>query len=442
MDRRIAHVLLNGGYTLLGEPVRRYLEEFERTQWLSKAQLEEHRVRRLREVLGIAWSQSPYYGRLLGEAGVRDEGSADLDVLARLPTLSRDEVRSNWADLIGAGPRGRREARRTSGSTGLPLKIEKSRSTTGAMNGLMWRNYAWFGIRMGDRQARIWSEPRPPLRLLRSRASDFLQNRIRLSSSSLGPEHFDRFIDRLLSFRPRYMYGYGQSLYRLAEYADSSNRDLGRLGLAAVISTAEAVSDAQLELVNRVFDAPVVNEYGCTEVGVIAIDCPAGTMHVMDDGLIVEIVRDGRRAEPGEEGEILVTELYGSVAPLIRYRTGDRGVFSSAACECGRQLQSIERLSGRVTELIRRPDGTLIDPDVFDPLLKARPEMYLAVKQWRVRQQDASRVRVTLCTEDARARPDIESYLMGEWDALTGAQLELVFEYEEWLKPKASGKTL
>ena len=68
--------------------------------------------------------------------------------------------------------------------------------------------------------------------------------------------------------------------------------------------------------------------------------------------------------------------------------------------------------------------------------------MYEAVRQLRVAQEGPSTIRLTLCTAGAQARPDIESYLGERFKALTSGQLELVFQYEEWLEPKASGKTL
>jgi phenylacetate-CoA ligase len=440
MDRRSAGLLLAGAYALLGEPVQKYLREFERTQWLSTTELNVLRVRLLRELLERASHRSPYYRRVLTDAGLRPQEVTSLDVLSRLPLLSKDEIRASWDDLVGPGPRGRRETRKTSGSTGLPLTIEKSRSTTGAMNGLMWRNYGWFEIYRGDRQARMWAGSPTSLASIRTRFSDRLQNRIRMSSFAMGPEQFDGFIEDLFSFRPKFIYGYGQCLYRLAEYADANDKGLEELGLNAVITTAEMTSDAQREVMARAFEAPVVNEYGCTETGIVAMDCPAGSMHVMDDGLVVEIVRDGVPVKPGEEGEILVTELYGSLMPLIRYRTGDRGVLSTTPCECGRPFLSLEQLRGRVTEFLRCPDGTLVDPYTIESVLKTRPEMYEAVRQWRVVQEGASLVRFTLCTAGAQARPDIESYLDERFSALTTGQLELIFEYEEWLQPQATGK--
>jgi phenylacetate-coenzyme A ligase PaaK-like adenylate-forming protein len=102
----------------------------------------------------------------------------------------------------------------------------------------------------------------------------------------------------------------------------------------------------QRGVIAQAFKTTIVSEYGCTEVGIIAMDCPAGTMHLMGDALAVKIVRDGEPVGSGEEGEILVTELYGSFMPLICYRTGDRGVLSEepviAVARSSRSRNSVE----------------------------------------------------------------------------------------------------
>jgi phenylacetate-CoA ligase len=262
-----------------------------------------------------------------------------------------------------------------------------------------------------------------------------------MPSLVLSPAHLDRFLTDLDRFRPHFVYGYGQGLFRLAEHAAENQRDLKSLDVKAVISTAEMISPAQRDVIASAFAAPVVNEYGCTEVGIIAMECPERSMHISEDGLIVEIVRDGVPVAPDEEGEIVVTELFGSVMPLIRYRTGDRGILSSRRCRCGRGLSILEQLSGRVTDLIRCPNGALVDPYLLESLLKSQPEMYASIRQLRVEQVVGVSVLVTLATVAARRHPEIESYLRRAFDSRTGGQLSLRFQYQEWLEPRASGKT-
>jgi len=250
---------------------------------------------------------------------------------------------------------------------------------------------------------------------------------------------FGRFVRSLTRFKPAYLYGYGQSMYRLAQYVVDERIDLSPLRIKAVIVTAERVSAAQRKVIGEAFHARVVNEYGCTEAGVIAMECPLGNMHLMEDSLLVEVETKGRPAVAGEQGEILITELYGYATPLIRYKVGDLAIISQDKCRCGRGLRVLEKFTGRVTDIIVCRNGTMIDPDIVEFWLKRRSEMYTAVRQWSVKQVNESKVVITLSTPEAKPLPTVEAYVAERFRAQGDVRTE--FRYEEWLEPDSTGKT-
>jgi phenylacetate-CoA ligase len=81
-------------------------------------------------------------------------------------------------------------------------------------------------------------------------------------------------------------------------------------------------------------------------------------MHTAMENLIVEvIVREPagtvRAAQPGEIGEVAITDLHNLACPRIRYLTGDVAVArAESRCACGRGLVSIGSIDGRVTETL------------------------------------------------------------------------------------------
>jgi phenylacetate-CoA ligase len=129
-----------------------------------------------------------------------------------------------------------------------------------------------------------------------------------------------------------------------------------------VLVTVELLYDQQRTLIEGTFGVRVGDGYGSRDGGFIAHQCPAGAMHVTDELTIVELTRpDGLPAEPGQTGEIIVTDLEAYGMPLIRYRTGDmarRPVGQRDRCECGRGLSILEMVEGRSTDLLVAPDGT------------------------------------------------------------------------------------
>ena len=73
----------------------------------------------------------------------------------------------------------------------------------------------------------------------------------------------------------------------------------------------------------------------------------------MDESYIVELLVDGRPAEPGEVGEVVITDLNNFSVPLIRYRIGDLATaVDGTPCPCGRDLSRIGRIEGRTQAIV------------------------------------------------------------------------------------------
>jgi phenylacetate-CoA ligase len=114
-------------------------------------------------------------------------------------------------------------------------------------------------------------------------------------------------------------------------------------------------------VIERVFAAPVANGYGSRDAGFIAHQCPAGSLHLSAEHIVVELIDEyGQLAKPGEKGEIVVTHLSTNDFPFIRYRTGDMAVMGSEPCECGRGLPVIREVFGRSTDFVRTASGNTL----------------------------------------------------------------------------------
>ena len=144
-----------------------------------------------------------------------------------------------------------------------------------------------------------------------------------------------------------------------------------------VTATAETLHPIARDRFQRAFRAPVFDQYGLTEVGgVVARECRAHAgYHVLSPDYLVEVVdADGKRLPDGSDGEILVTNLYSRIVPIVRYRTGDFGVLTRTPCACGLATPRIVRLTGRTITRFRLPDARTISPfDEFGPLIWKLP---------------------------------------------------------------------
>ena len=92
--------------------------------------------------------------------------------------------------------------------------------------------------------------------------------------------------------------------------------------------------------------------YATADLGTIAYETPAREGLVIDEGVLVEIVRPGT-GDPvaaGEVGEVVVTTLFNADYPLIRFGTGDLSAFLPGTSPCGRTNARINGWMGRADQ--------------------------------------------------------------------------------------------
>lgn len=308
------------------------------------------------EILAQPWERTAsYVARRLAQ--VHGKAAAAPEWLASRPLVDRTELLPIMHQLDASLSSRHVEHRKTSGSTGVPFHFVKDKEMTAWMDAAMWAAYAWHGIRPGDRQARLWGAPLGFWKARRRRLIDRAQNRRRLSAFNVSAQNSAAFFAMLRRFSPQYVYGYPTLIQTFVHHCLAQDLEGRDLHLRSVICTGEILLPAVRAQIQSFFDCPVVNEYGCTESGVLAFECEAGTMHLLPVAALAEILRpDGAPAMPGETGEVVTTDLYGKVLPLVRYRLHDRAALAPAvSCSCGRNLPAFSMQQGRTDSFIVTP---------------------------------------------------------------------------------------
>lgn len=117
--------------------------------------------------------------------------------------------------------------------------------------------------------------------------------------------------------------------------------------LRALLVAGEPLSPARRDRIAAVWGVPVVQEYGASETGGLAGECPHGQLHLWADRAIFEVYdpATGRVSADGS-GELVVTPLCREAMPLLRYHIGDRVEVSYRDCPCGWALPAV-RVLGR-----------------------------------------------------------------------------------------------
>ena len=373
--------------------VRRRLE---RSQWLPRAAIEAEQLQRLRLFLLDIGTNVPFYKALFARVNFAPEALNSLDDLSRLPLLTKSDIRTAGATLLASdhGPVSRYN---TGGSSGEPLifYIGKQRKSHDVAS--KWRATRWWGVDIGDREAVVWGSPielgsQDRIKHLR----DAVFRTWLLPAFEMNEARLDGFLDNIRQRRPAMLFGYPSALSLMAGHAIKRGLAMNGLGIKVVFVTSERLYDHQRELIERVFGCPVANGYGGRDAGFIAHQCPAGSMHVTAEDIVVELVDgQGRQVNPGEVGEVVITHLASRDFPFVRYRTGDMAVAEDSPCACGRGLPRLKEIQGRSTDFVVAADGTVMHGLALIYVIRDLP----GVSRFRIVQHTLQRTQVQLEAE-------------------------------------------
>ncbi|MBD2465155.1 hypothetical protein H6G89_29540 [Oscillatoria sp. FACHB-1407] len=333
-------------------------------------------VERLRPILECAATVPGYRDRFQSAGLLRENAASDGSLLVanwqqaflNLQPLDRATVRNqpgaflaNATDVVYRGV--------TSGTQGRSLIYFAGEEWNAARLQSRQRFLAWWGITDEIPILNVASRLFP----LRPMDGALI--------GTLTPPFIYQLLDQL-AIRPTALRGYPS---RLCEVAVQLRRT--RLPpVVAVICTGERLYGQQRSLLEQVFCAPVVDEYGCQETGISGLTCPeGGRLHLDNTRCLYEVVN----------GQLLTTDLLNQVMPMVRYDCGDRLVIDPEPCSCGRPGLTATVL-GRVEDTIHTSTGAQLAGAISMPAFDG-------ICQYRVVQRDDSHLTLFV-------QPQHESY--------------------------------
>jgi phenylacetate-CoA ligase len=396
------------------------LFQLEQTQWWSPERLRESQLKQLRALLRHAYTHSVFHRERMRVRDFDPFADFSWEDFSGLPCLTRAELQANLELLDGrAGLTGHGDCLpgASSGSTGRPIRFFST-----AVTRLMWR-----AITLRDH---LWHRRDMSLKL--ASIGDF-GSEVNLpdwgnpaaSVTHTGPaavmsieENSARQLDWLQQQQPGYILTYPTNLDALLRLSRERGIRLPQLREARTI--AETLPTTLRGFCREVWGVPLTDIYSSREAGYIALQCPEGTQyHVQSENVVVEILdQNGRACGPDEDGKVVLTVLNNFATPLIRYEIGDIAAFG-AACACGRGMPVLERVAGRVRNLLTLPDGEQRFPDFgVDFYGDIAP-----VTQFQVIQKTPQRLelhavagRKPTAAEEAAIKQRLNSQLMHEFE--------------------------
>jgi phenylacetate-CoA ligase len=354
-----------------GRRIHEYGSRLARTQWLDPEPIERLQAEALRVLLAHAGTHVPYYRELFSKQRFDPRAVRSRADLLQLPLLTRDIVRERYDDLIDATEK-RAIRKETSGTTGVPLRFEYCNASESWRQAIRLRAYGWAGYRLGLPTLHYWGTGTRVLRgagKWKTSIDRALMREVYVDAVLQTPSAMRRTAELLSRMRPHAIVAYTQALANFARWVtESGSRDWED---TIVIGGAEPMLARDRAAIARVFGSGIYETYGSRETMLIAAECEAHDgLHLVEENLVVEIVRNGVPAEPRESGQVVVTDLHNFRMPFIRYANGDEAMMGSAErCACGRGLRRLERVEGRCTDTLIGADGAPVPGMLFISLL-------------------------------------------------------------------------
>jgi phenylacetate-CoA ligase len=339
-------------------------EALERETWAPE-KLRTWQQQRLCEVLHHAATKVPYYRSYWQERRRRGDFSSWEDI-ANWPILEKSPIRENPRAFLAEDRMQWSLCHEiTSGTTGAPIHLWFTKEAVRAWYGLAearWRN--WYGLSRQDRWALLGAQivvpieqTEPPFWVWNAGL-----NQLYCSTYHLRSDVLRHYLDALVRYRVRYLWGHSSALFTLASEA-------ARIGfrgqLAAVLSSSEPLTRVQRRMIATAFKCPVRETYGMTEMAAAASECEHGRLHAWPEIAHLELLADA--TEGDRPAHLISTCLVNPAMPLIRYRTGDLAArVSDCACPCGRTLPVLGGILGRFSDILLSPDFRQLPPSAME----------------------------------------------------------------------------
>ncbi|MEZ4801593.1 MAG: phenylacetate--CoA ligase family protein [Gelidibacter sp.] len=329
---------------------------------------------------------------------------------------------------------------KTSGSSGDPFIFAKDTFCHALTWAVIQDRFNWFGLDFNtSKQARFYGIPLDRKGYYKERFKDALSKRYRFSVFDLSDLAFEKHLEKFKSTPFDYLNGYTSSIVQFAKFLSRKEIVLTTLcpSLKACVVTSEMLFDEDKILMETHFGVPVINEYGASELDLIAFQNPKDQWQVNSESLFVEILDNDDCPVPnGEEGRVVITSLYNEAHPFIRYDIGDIGILSKKSTP---QKPILEKLIGRTNDIAILPSGKKAAGLTFYYITKSIVEDDGNVKEFVIEQLKKDTFRINYVSGLPLTDSKI-NIITAAMEHYLEKGLTILFERQAHLQRSKSGK--
>jgi phenylacetate-CoA ligase len=422
-----------------GKEFRHTYDFLQASQWWKKEKLEEYQWRKLLRLLRHAYDHVPYYRRIFDERDLKPEKIKDYDDFRKIPVLTKEIVRDNLQEFIPSTcVRSKLQYVTTGGSTGIPMGFYYEKDKTfrkeWAFILSMWKR---VGYGIGNTRAILRGTAIQPERNGKFWVYDPVEKTLILSSYHMTDEILPHYISIINTFRPDFFHVYPSSIVMLARYMKEHNIPPFS-SVRAVLCSSENLYPWQLELLQEVFQCRVYDFYGNSEMTVLGGGCEVSdSYHLFPEYGFTELIdaHGNLITQNGESGEIISTGFNNSATPFIRYRTLDRAVLNTHPCSCGRAYPLLERIDGRLQELIVSKNNRKI----MMAAINMHSDVFDNVKEFQFYQDEPGHVVFRIVRKDTYSEKDTGK-IRNELEKKLGSCMDLEIAFVDGIERSPRGK--
>lgn len=328
----------------------------------SKQQWHDYEAAQLKKILLHAFNQVPFYKSKFEQNGITENMLLNIDhqSLHLIPITSKEEVRKYGTTAMMAETREKNGSfHSSSGSTGTPVQIcysDNMHQRYFALNEARIKN--WAGVSksnsrgmIGGRRVVTDGEGKPPFYRY-----NYFEKQVYFSAYHISPANIKNYNKAFKQYQIDYMTGYAMSNYILARMFKEAG--ITPPPLKAVLTSSEKLTPEMRKIMGEVYNCKVYDSWSGMEYCGLISECEHGSLHISPDAGLIEVLDDDLQPVPtGTIGTVYCTGFLNYDQPLIRYKIGDQIILSDKQCSCGRQMQVVEEIVGRIEDVVYGKDG-------------------------------------------------------------------------------------
>jgi phenylacetate-CoA ligase len=322
---------------------------------------------------------------------------------------------------------------RTGGSTGIPFIVRQDKNKRDRVYAEMMYFWGKAGYQIGMRYVffRIWTSKNRKRKLSAWARNLIMWDIKRLDDGNLGEIRDTLIADKKIKM----LVGYPNTFENLVDYLLTFEDSPDISHIKTIITLGEALLETTYEKLKKVFNCNIVSLYSNQENGMLAQECVENKeFHVNSASYYVELLNldSNDPVSIGEPGRIVVTDLFNHAMPLIRYDTGDVGVWKQAP-ECGWFSQVFSSIQGRMVDLIFDTRGNKISPHTIGMLMNP----FVRLVQYQFVQESAKQYIIKLNGAEEYYQ---DATFVDLFKGFLGQDADVVVEHVSEIPVLASGK--